>query len=535
MSQERWDVVLRFLDGPLSYQGDIVSRGPVIRMGANPGPGGLVLDGYRGLDSVQATITAYDGGTVAITPMGRNQVRVAPHENVDWAEIQTLRAPVYLSPGDAFHLGSPRRGATAVFVECRRLGVWEAQPIFSDATQLAGSIQPTNVKEIDAQGHIPRWFIPSVLITLVTTMVASAAIVIRAIDPGGPSGPLGPQADGIEYFEYVTEDDLRRVEQSDLEGFQQAFDAFVMAPNAEAADLDRLRDTSNWDEKFYRYTVAATKQLRNSAFWNRLHVVKDDYAFVTEQLREAGLPTVFAAIPYQESQYRATARSTVCAKGYWQFMPETAHRYDLEVRGCMIGSTRWSPTARVPPSVRKSPYVYYNREDNVQRCRISSCEVDERVELEASTRAAVLMLKDSWDDEAAQSSGAGVQMTIMAHNMGYNDTQYMTSGRKYGVLDAYKAYLSKIGRDHGPDFYGDNITCNAANEDPHKPNTMLTKCDGLVPNQTQHYAYHIVAQHLLAVCYYATNCRAESAFEEWEEYTYGEGYCTQLSIPVKEC
>jgi hypothetical protein len=213
-------------------------------------------------------------------------------------------------------------------------------------------------------------------------------------------------------------------------------------------------------------------------------------------------------------------------------MPETAHRYDLEVRNCSIGSTLWSPTARVPPSIRRSPYVYYSREDNVHRCRISRCEVDKRGELEASTRAAIRMLKDSWDDGAAQSSGAGVQMTIMAHNMGYNDTQYMASGRKHGVLDAYKAYLSKIGRDLGPSFYGDNITCNPDSSDPHKPNTMLDRCGGMVPNQTQHYAYSVVAQHLLAVCYYATNFPGEPAFEEWMPFTDRHGYCSQLVVPI---
>ena len=60
MSQERWDIVLRFLSGPLALQGDLVLRGPVVRLGANPGPGGLSLDGYRGVDDRQAVITAYD-------------------------------------------------------------------------------------------------------------------------------------------------------------------------------------------------------------------------------------------------------------------------------------------------------------------------------------------------------------------------------------------------------------------------------------------------------------------------------------------
>ena len=29
MSQERWDVLLRFVDGPLSFQGIVTARGPV--------------------------------------------------------------------------------------------------------------------------------------------------------------------------------------------------------------------------------------------------------------------------------------------------------------------------------------------------------------------------------------------------------------------------------------------------------------------------------------------------------------------------
>ena len=107
MSQERWDVKLRFLEGPLAFQGDVVYRGPLVRMGANPGPGGLKLEGYRALDDRQAVIQSYDGGTVSIAPVGTNQVRVAPHENQDWNEIPPIRGPVFLSPGTAFHLGPP--------------------------------------------------------------------------------------------------------------------------------------------------------------------------------------------------------------------------------------------------------------------------------------------------------------------------------------------------------------------------------------------------------------------------------------------
>lgn len=536
MSQERWDVVLRFLNGPLSYQTDVVCRGPVVRMGANPPPGGLLLDGYRGLDSIQATITSYNGSQVRINPMGNNQVRVAPHPHVNWSELQTLRNPVYLSPGDTFHLGAPNRGATITFVECRRLGVWERREIISESGQADGAIQPIDIKELDAQGNIPRWFVPAVLAVLMMTMVA---IIVPVAVHLGKLGEiiLGEQAESLEYIAYVTDAQLNSIEQSDLEGFYQAFDAFVMAPNAEAAERPMLREHQNWDEAFYRRTVASAKLHRNDAFWKRLENIKDDYAYVTEQLRDANLPTVFAAIPYQESQYRASVVSPVCAKGYWQFMPETANRYDLRVRNCSLqnSSERWSPTDVVPPPgiFRNAPYVYYNEAENVARCRITDCEIDERTELEASTTAAIEMLKDSWDHEQTQASGAAVQMSILAHNMGFNDTQYMTSGRKYGVLDAYNAHLQGTNRDRAPHFYGVNITCDPSKEDPHKPNTTTSKCGGRLPNQTQHYGYNIVAQHLLAVCYYAINHGDEPAFAAWEEYTYGEGYCTQLSVPER--
>ena len=55
-----------------------------------------------------------------------------------------------------------------------------------------------------------------------------------------------------------------------------------------------------------------------------------------DSLRDAGLPEVFAGIPFQETQYDKTAVSSVCAAGIWQFMPETANRYKLEVKNCKV-------------------------------------------------------------------------------------------------------------------------------------------------------------------------------------------------------
>ena len=119
MSQERWDIVLRFLHGPLAYQADMVLRGPVVRIGANPGPatGGssLKLEGYRGLDDRQAVITVYDGATVQVAPVGAHQVRTAPHEHVNWEELLPIRGPVFLSNGGAIHFGG------SGWLECPRV------------------------------------------------------------------------------------------------------------------------------------------------------------------------------------------------------------------------------------------------------------------------------------------------------------------------------------------------------------------------------------------------------------------------------
>ena len=163
MSQERWDVHLRFLNGPLAYEGDLVRRGPVIRIGANPGPGGLSMEGYRGLDDRHAVITAYDGGSVSIAPVGQNQVRMAPHEHVDWGEVRPIRGPVYLSDGCAVHMGPPGRGATAVFVKAERLGVWEQRELLSESAQAGPTDQnPSGVVTLNPGQGLPRWFLPGI-------------------------------------------------------------------------------------------------------------------------------------------------------------------------------------------------------------------------------------------------------------------------------------------------------------------------------------------------------------------------------------
>ncbi|MEL6343186.1 MAG: transglycosylase SLT domain-containing protein [Myxococcota bacterium] len=534
MSKERWDVVLRFLGGPMSYQGEIVARGPVVRMGADPGPGGLMLDGYRGLDSVQATITAYDGASVSITPIGTNQVRVATHANVTWSDLQTLHGPVYLSPGAVFHLGSPNRGATVEFVECRRLGVWQRGDIIAESQQagqnVGPSVKPTRIEQLDTQGGIPKWFIPAVLALMMTTLTAMGVIVAVTFRPE-PSIP-GPVMEGVEYVPYLVANDIAEIKPSTLQGLEQGFDDFVMRFNVQESGLKMLDKPENWDQTFFRYTVASMKMHnRNFRFYRKLEEITDDYADVVTALREANLPTVFAAIPYWESRYNRDAKSYVCAQGYWQFMPETANRLGLEVSGCKFKGTNvlWRPTAIItPPGIIKNA-EYVN--SSGPSCKIERCQVDERRDLTASTRAAIEMLKQAWEHPEAKDSGSVVQMAILAHNAGFDDSAF-TGKRRNNILQRYRRHLKKTGQPNAPDFYGKNITCNENEKDPHAVLTTFETCGGVLPNQTQHYGYNIVAEHLLAVCYYAANHGDNPAFNPWEVYLLGDSYCSEITVPT---
>lgn len=533
MSQERWDVVLRFTDGPLSYQGDFVARGPVVRMGRNPGPGGLSLEGYRGLDDRQAVVTAYDGATVSIAPVGANQVRVAPHEHVDWNELQPIRGPTYLSPGAAFHLGTPARGVTAVFLECRRLGVWEQGRILSDAAQTENIrlAQASNVKELSTRRGMPLWFIPAMLgvgfITAVAVTIPLIGLYARDIEQ------LGPVAEGEEFYEFV---DASKVEVDPelKEGLDQAFFDFVMKPNADRAQFEELKESENWDSNFYDYVNRSVRvHAKAWAFWQRLDTVVEDYRLVVEELDGRGMPSVFAAIPYQESRYKADVQSVACAKGYWQMLPEVANRAGLKVANCRLrGSDRlFTPTAIVPVRgvMKNAPYIDPER----KTCRITSCEVDERTELAVSTRGAMELLGEAWNDEVMMSSGAAVQLTILSHNAGLDNAAI--EGGSYNIINvkpAYLKYLKATNQTEAPDFYGANITCT----DPSMRgvDNFNKVCGGYVANHSQHYAYNIVAQHILAVCYYATNYGSQAPFNRWRDYIRGDGYCTRLKVPSQE-
>ena len=191
MSQQRWDVKLVFLNGPLAAQGEMIVRGPVIRIGARPGPGGFALENYRGIEDRQVTITAYDGDA-RIAPVGTAQVRLAGHEHVDWNDIHPLRGEASLTPDCAFHLGPIGRGVTVRFVDCQQLGVWQQENLLSMAAQeeIQGPA-PVEAKEIQASKGVPGWFIGGMV---VIAMVIVAGITVPLVQSTmREAKPLGPE------------------------------------------------------------------------------------------------------------------------------------------------------------------------------------------------------------------------------------------------------------------------------------------------------------------------------------------------------
>lgn len=536
-TQERWDVVLVILSGPLRSNVEHVYRGPIVRIGHNPGPGGVQLTGYRGLDARQCTITAYDGGSAEVSPVGTNQVRIAPHPNVNWNNIDPVPGPTFLSNGCALHIGPVGRGATLQYVECRRLGVWEGGAIRSEVTDRQG--QPTvgagvpTAYDATRVGRIRTSFVPVWFMGCLSLMMGSTAFTVllaagvllwgqrEVVD-------LGPVEDDYAWFDYV---DMRKPPDAKLlEGLQQPVLQWVMRPNMDAAEgaHAELENPDAWDKPLMRYiTRSVEMHVKQKPFFRNLDDRRKEWAIVLEAVREAGMPEVIAAIPYQESLYNSNAQSHVCAKGAWQFMPETANRVDklyntpFRVAGCRLrGRGTFTPKDLTPPFTRRSPYV----DQDSMSCLISSCDVDDRSDLRKSTAAAMLTLKEAWDSNEVRSSGAAVQLTILSHNAGADDGAFGQRKRS-NVVPALRRWVKANGRAQAPNFYGNNILCET--------HLGTDSCGSVLMPETQHYAYNIIAQHILAVCYYSQEYSHERAFAPWDHWALDDSYCKQFDIPTK--
>ena len=549
--QERWDVVLEFLGGPMAGTGQHVLRGPVVRIGANPGPGGLRLVGYRGLDARQCVITAYSGGTSSVGPVGSNQVRMAPHPNVRWKDIDPIHSPVYLHDGCAIHLGPVGRGATLRFVECRRFGSWEQGRLVSDVSGSHSSVPSVSLASmsavpsaIDAKGvgqvrttTMPRWFIGCMLLLVAGTassLVALGALLLMK-QQVVEIGPVVSKSDLYSTFDLETES----YDENLYNDLQRPFNAFVMEPNVAAmgSNLRQLDDPTNWDPRFFEATTGSLgKQAGDWKVYRMLDRVRGDYAEVVKALRRHELPEVFAGIPYVESRYNTIDYpSAVCAGGYWQFMPEVVnqmrvkHGVDFELANCRLESrdSLFTPTGiAAPPGISRRGGAYVEIVDGEPRCLITGCSPDDRQDLYKSTRAAMAYLGEPFNDPDLRASGAAVQIAIMSVNAGYDDGRYGTP-KSTNLRPAYLSWVETHGIERSHLFYGENITTAADHGHDQKGSKL--------PPATQQYGYTVTAIHLLAVCYYATNYPDEPAFQPWRRHVSGrDGYCNALAIPMAD-
>lgn len=550
---ERYDVVLKALNGPLASMGEQKLQGPLVRIGTNPGPGGFALTGYRGIDARQCVVTAYGEGEATVGPVGTNQVRMAPHPHVNWKDIDPLQAPEYLNEGCAIHLGPVGRGCTIQFVRVEKLGVWTAGRVGS-ATENVQAVEvsapvasarkaaPQRSVARIAAATLPIWFVGC--LGLLVAVVSAVLVIVFWVDETEVE-LLGPVVEGEELYEFVDPTETQ-LDEKTLDGLKEGFRRFAAKPSADraaeagATNVALITEPNTWDDRFFQYTSASVeKHVQSKSFFRRLDTVHKYYAQVLGQLREAGLPEAIAAMPYTESRYKPELQSWACAKGFWQFMPEVAYRLevknglDFQVRDCKLrrpdGSVfLWSPKEFSPPAGIKKNGVYIDPNFDVpdpNMCMIpvnGGCRRDDRADLARSTEAAIVSLKEAWDDETLAASGAGVALTILSHNGGYDDSRY---GRRksFNVLPAFKKWSAGKNADEHHLFYGSNIKC----ADKHSKKF----CGSKLAPETQHYAYTILAQHMLAACYYGKNYSDQfEQYRSWESLL--NGYCNNFSIPT---
>ena len=74
------------------------------------------------------------------------------------------------------------------------------------------------------------------------------------------------------------------------------------------------------------------------------------FGYVLDAVRDAGLPSEFALIPFVESQYRADARSLGGPAGLWQFTARTARHHGMRVHGAV--DQRMSPVSSTRAAVK---------------------------------------------------------------------------------------------------------------------------------------------------------------------------------------
>jgi hypothetical protein len=284
------------------------------------------------------------------------------------------------------------------------------------------------------------------------------------------------------------------------------------------------------DPRFLRFVAQSTVQhVRQRPFFSTLEARHNAWADVLELVRAESMPDVFAAVPYAQSQFDPTRVSPYCERGPWQLSPEEAHRAatvhgaSLRVAGCRLTGTDalWTPTDIVTPFTRKAPWFDMERGS----CRITSCAEDDRSDLTRSTQGALALLREAWDHPEVQASGAAIQLTITAAVTGTDDAKFGGRLRRFNVLPALRKQLVTTSPAEGHLFLGANILC--------PDHTELKTCGSLLPASAQHFAYNVVAQHLLAVCYLGREHAELPAFAPWAVHSEPGGYCNAFVMPSR--
>lgn len=553
MKERRWDIELRVISGPTASRQVAVLRGPNVVLGVQPGPGGLVLPSGLGIAPQHCTITAYDPQTVHIAAVGHNPVRVAPYADVAWGEIEPIAGRVTLARGNAIHLGpTANRGVTVEFLGLRDLGIQETKRLSSDGKDDAVLTRPPDgIQAARARPGVRTlltdWLDPSTFRLLMVTLLAGSAFLLAMAGVVGLGAYVEElRGEGSLEFEVV---DLRVTETlAEHQGFALPLYEFVIGPSrALAGDVAPPEVDPNtperWDPRLMNLVVQWARTIgKKGTIWREFERVQADerrYAQVVEQLRAAGLPEVFAGIPYQESRYRQDPISPCCAAGWWQFMPEYGNRLakvpgfgaEYAVQGCRAPGSQvaWDIVGVVPP--RNACHPDNPRATYIRRgpaCQLGKCDRDFRFDFERSTRVAIHTLGEAARDPLLAASGAAVAATIASHNAGYNDASLDPRVTKpKNLLPSYRAWFREEGATKPTaHFIGDSVRCR----DLRRPDEG---CERYLQAETQGYVVGVIAYHLLAVCYYGRHVSDDPAYAAWGRFVGPGSYCDEVGVPAR--
>jgi hypothetical protein len=549
-AERRWDIVLRVMSGPLGSPEPQVFQGPTVEVGTQPRAGGLKLPEGRGVAPKHCTITAYAPQQVFVTPVGHNQVRLAPYAEVDWSEQEPIAERVYLKPGNALHLGPPgHRGITLEFLSCQDLGLREVASIVSAAEPvhdpgerppdgIRAEVRRPSVAQLVSEGAASRQVRIALglmmLLSGLFTIVAALALVYQR---GGTELAAGEVVYEDMDFSWKPTDRV-------LPGFQDPLYTFVIEWNerlGRGADHGLVASQQEtWDHRFFFEVEKVFGSMKGkNSYFRHLDEVRSDYAAVLGVLRSANppLPDIFAGIPEIESSYKATLTSECCARGWWQFMPEFGARLRsdpqfgaaYDVRDCAwkgrVGARPYTPEMKAPPpnACEKATYV------SGGACAIGVCGSDFRTDLGRSTRVAAHALNQALRDEVLKSSGAAVQIAIASHHAGYDDRQFYEGVKKpnkpFNLRIAYDRWLhersAEVPTSH---FYGQAMLCTRHDQDD-------PTCERFMKSETQRYAVQAMGRFFAAVCYYGKNYPNDPAFAPWARFAKEGQFCDEVDAP----